>query len=203
MDDTRDIEEIRADIAHTRARLRDTSEALGHKADLPARTMSLVGDAAELAGEWLRGRVPPPRQHEPGRNAGDGDGPGLMEQAGDAISSAAGSASGAVAEGASSAVHAVAGGAQAAAAGVARAAGTAASGVKAGATRAADHVPDADDARAHPMLVAALALAAGMAAGLAIPASRAEERAAQPLADEARDAADRLAERAGEAVRAI
>jgi hypothetical protein len=94
----RDIAEIRRDIEESRARLRDTAEAIGWKADVPARARDILRETAGV----VRERVA--QGHSAGAGNGSGhsgsSGPGLLERAKSAMSG--------VTEGVSSATHTVA-----------------------------------------------------------------------------------------------
>lgn len=86
----RDIAEIRRDIEHSRARLRDTAEAIGWKADVPARARDILRETAGV----VRERV------AQGHSAGSGDGhgggpsgPGLLERAKSAVGGVTGGVS--------------------------------------------------------------------------------------------------------------
>lgn len=194
----RDIEEIRRDISNTRGRLRDTSEALGWKADLPSRARDMIRETAGV----VRERMASPERRPP---SGDGDsGPGIGERAGqakEAVSEKAGAAKEAVAGGASSvgdtvgsAAHAVAGklstAKEAVAGGAESAKGSLASAregvvhggaeVGHGARRVAGTV------RANPVGLALGALAVGVAAGVLLPRTQTEDETIGPVADDLR-----------------
>jgi hypothetical protein len=90
----RDIAEIRHDIEESRARLRDTAEAIGWKADVPARARDILRETAGV----VRERVA--QGHSADAGNGSGHSPGLLERAKSAMSG--------VTEGVSSATHTVA-----------------------------------------------------------------------------------------------
>jgi hypothetical protein len=74
----RDIAEIRSDIEETRGRLRDTAEAIGWKADVPARARDILRETAGV----VRERVAHGHSSPGGSNGhGDSGGPGLFERA--------------------------------------------------------------------------------------------------------------------------
>jgi len=74
----RDIAEIRNDIHHTRERLRVTAEAIGWKADVPARARDVLRETVAVVRERVNdGSTAPPLRRE-----GDGGGPGLGERIG-------------------------------------------------------------------------------------------------------------------------
>jgi Protein of unknown function (DUF3618) len=210
----RDIEEIRRDIEATRARLRDTSEAIGWKADLPSRARDALRETAGVVRERMSdpSRRPPP-------STDDGEsGPGIRGRLGaakeaigsakEAVAERAGSAKGAVAERAGSAKEAVAertGAAKGAMATVAERAGSAKEAVaeRGGSAAetlasaregAAQRMPSADGARrvagavrSNPVPLALGALAAGIAAGLYLPRTSAEDERLGPIGDQVRD----------------
>jgi hypothetical protein len=89
----RDIPEIHNDITETRARLRVTAEAIGWKADVPARARDVVRETvAVVRGRVAEGSTAPPLTA--GRDADD-DGPGVTERAGE-VASAVGRGAGAM-----------------------------------------------------------------------------------------------------------
>ena len=53
-----DPSQIRNDIEETRARMGDTAEALGHKADVPGRAREAVSDKVETVKSKLSGSTP-------------------------------------------------------------------------------------------------------------------------------------------------
>jgi ElaB/YqjD/DUF883 family membrane-anchored ribosome-binding protein len=53
-----DPSQIRNDIEDTRARMGDTAEALGHKADVPGRAREAVSDKVETVKEKFTGATP-------------------------------------------------------------------------------------------------------------------------------------------------
>jgi hypothetical protein len=76
----RDIAEIRKDIEGTRGRLRDTAEAIGWKADVPARARDVLRETAAV----VRERV---ASGQTSSGNGGGGGPSLARRIGDAASS--------------------------------------------------------------------------------------------------------------------
>lgn len=91
----RDIAEIRRDIEHSRARLRDTAEAIGWKADVPARARDILRETAGVVRERVANGYSAGNS-----NGGGSSGPGLLERAKSAVSG--------VTEGVSSATSTVA-----------------------------------------------------------------------------------------------
>jgi hypothetical protein len=79
----RDIAEIRHDIELSRARLRDTAEAIGWKADVPARARDILRETAGV----VRERVAHGHSATDGYGNGHADsgGPGLLERAKSAV----------------------------------------------------------------------------------------------------------------------
>jgi ElaB/YqjD/DUF883 family membrane-anchored ribosome-binding protein len=53
-----DPSEIRNDIEETRARMGDTAEALGHKADVPGRAREAISDRVESVKSTISGSTP-------------------------------------------------------------------------------------------------------------------------------------------------
>src|SRR5688500_2960260 len=53
-----DPSEIRNDIEETRARMGDTAEALGHKADVPGRAKEAISDRVESVKSTISGSTP-------------------------------------------------------------------------------------------------------------------------------------------------
>ncbi len=53
-----DPSEIRHDIEETRARMGDTAEALGHKADVPGRTKEAISERVESVKSTISGSTP-------------------------------------------------------------------------------------------------------------------------------------------------
>jgi ElaB/YqjD/DUF883 family membrane-anchored ribosome-binding protein len=53
-----DPNEIRHDIEETRARMGDTAEALGHRADVPGRTKEAISDRVESVKSTISGSTP-------------------------------------------------------------------------------------------------------------------------------------------------
>ena len=51
-----DPSQIRNDIEETRARMGDTAEALGHKADVPGRAREAISDRVESVKSTFTGR---------------------------------------------------------------------------------------------------------------------------------------------------
>jgi hypothetical protein len=79
----REIAEIRHDIQESRARLRDTAEAIGWKADVPARARDILRETAGV----VRERVAHGHSAGDGYGNGHGDsgGPGMLERAKSAV----------------------------------------------------------------------------------------------------------------------
>jgi hypothetical protein len=210
----RDIEEIRREIEETRGRLRATSEAIGWKADLPARARDVIRETAGVVRERVRNP-----EREPGRPTGGvGSRPSLGERVREtrgalaermgSAKEAVGSVAGAAAEKAGAAREAVVEGA-----------GSATDSVSGIREQAADRLPSGGDlregagravgvARANPVPMALGALAVGVAAGLLLPRTEVEDERIGPLADEVkergadigREAAERGREVAQEAI---
>jgi ElaB/YqjD/DUF883 family membrane-anchored ribosome-binding protein len=53
-----DPSQIRTEIENTRARMGDTAEALGHKADVPGRTKEAISDRVESVKSTISGSTP-------------------------------------------------------------------------------------------------------------------------------------------------
>jgi len=187
----RDIDEIRRDIDQTRSRLRETSEAIGWKADLPARARDVIRETAGV----VRERLHHPERRAPER-AGEGgeSGPGRLSSAKEALAERVGSAKEAV----SSATEAAAERAGAAKEAVAERAGSAGASLSAARERAADRLPSAAEtrrgvaraasvARGNPVALAAGALVAGIATGLLLPRTELEDERIGPIADDMKE----------------
>jgi hypothetical protein len=217
----RDIAVIRQDIEETRGRLRDTAEAIGWKADVPARARDILRETAGV----VRERVAQGHSAGDGRDGASSDGPGLLDRAKSAMHGVAGGV-GSAKDSVASAAHSVGdtvGSAKEQAASTASAmgdrVGSARESVSSGAGSAGDaaggavgtvkeHMPTTSDARdgarraasvakGNPMALAIGALVLGAAAGLAMPSSRVEDERIGPVADDLRE---RGAEKASEAV---
>jgi hypothetical protein len=212
----RDIEEIRHDIAIRRAQLRETAEAIGWKADVPARARDVVRETAAV----IRERVASGSTASPLR---DGSSPSVAQRVGAAVSAVtdrAGAVKDAVADGAGTAKDAVidgAGSLKGAAGSGAHAVGETASsardavaggieGARGGAGSLSDNLPGARAgardaarfARSNPVGVALGALAVGIAAGVLIPSTRVEQEQMAPVADELRERGDEIGRQAME-----
>ena len=98
----RDIAEIRRDIEQTRGRLRDTAEAIGWKADVPARARDILRETAGL----VRERVAHGHTADNGHGGASSGGPGLLERARSAMHGVA-EGVGSAKESAASAAHSV------------------------------------------------------------------------------------------------
>ena len=212
----RDIEEIRRDIATSRAQLRETAEAIGWKADVPARARDVVRETAAV----IRERV---ASGSTASSLRDDSSPSVAQRVGAAVSSVtdrAGAVKDSVADGAGTAKDAVTDGARSlkgAAESGAQTVGEAASsarqavaggvdgtrenvgslsgnlpGARAGARDAARF------ARSNPVGVALGALAVGIAAGVLIPSTRVEQEQMAPVADELRERGDEIGRQAME-----
>jgi len=97
----RDIAEIRRDIEETRGRLRDTAEAIGWKADVPARARDILRETAGV----VRERVA--HGHSAGNGGGGtSSGPGLLDRARSAVQGVA-EGVGSAKDSAASAAHSV------------------------------------------------------------------------------------------------
>jgi hypothetical protein len=206
----RDIEEIRSDIRGTRERLRDTSEALGWKADIPSRARDMLRETAGVVRERMASSE---RRAEPRYEADSG--PGIGERAGhakeavgeragqakDTVSEKAGAAKDAVVGGAStvsdtvgSAAHAVAdklGSAKEAVAGGAESAKGSLGSAREGVAHRREDIGQgvrkaAGTARANPVGLTLGALAIGVAAGVMLPRTRTEDEAIGPMAEDMR-----------------
>ncbi len=200
----RDIAEIRHDIEETRARLRDTAEAIGWKADVPSRARDVLRETAGVVRERMASG-----EHTTPRGGG---GPSLAQRVGAVASSVTGgvgSAASSVTSGVGSAASSVTSGVGSAASSVTGTVGSAAASVKdtagsastsAGDVRhaVADHLPAPADARqgarrlagtakANPLALAAGALALGAVAGLMLPSTRVEDERLGPVADDVRE----------------
>ncbi len=212
----RDIAEIRHDIEETRARLRDTAEAIGWKADVPSRARDLLRETAGV----VRERVASGERSAPRGGAGDGGGgPSLAQRVGAVASSVTGGVSsaassvtdtvgsatstvsdraGAVAGKVSSAGSAIGDRASSATSSVKDTAGSASASAGGVREAVADHLPAPADARrgaqrlagtarANPLALAAGALAVGAVAGLLLPSTRVEDERLGPVADDVRE----------------
>ena len=78
----RDIAEIRSDIEETRGRLRDTAEAIGWKADVPARARDILRETAGVVRERVAHGYSAPGD---GNGHSGSGGPGLLERAKSAV----------------------------------------------------------------------------------------------------------------------
>ncbi len=223
----RDIAEIRRDIEGTRGRLRDTAEAIGWKADVPARARDVLRETAAVVRERVASGQTSSRD--------DDGGPSLARRIGDVASSvgdtvgsathavtdtvgAAGSAvastASAAGEKVSSAGSAVAGSAASARESVVGRAGSAADSAGSVTEGVREHMPSARDARqgvsraagtarANPVAVAAGALALGAIAGMLLPSTRTEDEHLGPLADEVKGRGAEVAQEAMEKGREV
>jgi hypothetical protein len=218
----RDIAVIRRDIEETRGRLRDTAEAIGWKADVPARARDILRETAGV----VRERVAHGHTAGNGHGGASTGGPGLLDRARSAMHGVA-EGVGSAKESAASAAHSVGdtvGSARESVASTASAVGdkvgSARESVAGGAGSASDtagsavdtvkeHMPTTGDARAgarravgvakgNPMALAIGALVLGAAAGLTLPSTRVEDERIGPVADDLREQG---AEKATEAVR--
>jgi hypothetical protein len=228
----RDITEIRRDIEETRARLRDTAEAIGWKADVPARARDLLRETATV----VRERV---ASGEHTRPANGGGGPSLGQRVGAVASSVTGTVgsasssvtdtvgsatsavsdrAGAVAEKVAAAGSAIGDKASSATASVKDTAGSASDSATGIRQSVADHLPAPADARqgvrrvagtarANPVALAAGALAVGAVAGLLLPSTRVEDERLGPVADDVKEKGAGMAHEAidkgREAVRSV
>jgi ElaB/YqjD/DUF883 family membrane-anchored ribosome-binding protein len=201
---SRDIAEIRDDIEFTRGQLRDTAEAIGWKADVPARARDIMRETAAVVRERVASGSTAPPAH--------GDSPSMADRIGaavSAVSNRAGAAKDTVAGGARSLKDAAGSGAHAVgeqASAAREAVSGQVEGAREGARGLSDNLPStrpavadaAGFARRNPMGVALGALAVGIAAGVLIPSSRAEREQVAPVADDLRERGEQLGRQAME-----
>ena len=224
----RDIAEIRRDIEGTRGRLRDTAEAIGWKADVPARARDIVRETAGVVRERVGSGSSSTGSASHGSSGSLTDRlssvastiGGRAGSAKESVSSGAGSVgerAGSVVESVSQGASSVAGTVSDAAGSAAEAAGSAVGAVGAAKGKVAERLPTTDDvrtggrqvvtfARSNPVGLAVGALVLGVAAGALLPSTRVEDEHIGAVADDVKqrgaELGQEVVERGGETVRA-